>query len=84
MTGNAPPGPPAVATSLAFATPAIRERLARLGVHRLADLVLHLPLRYEDETELVSIAQAAAGTSVQVEGTVVETSIEFRPGAPGR
>ncbi len=76
---KAPPGPRAVAASLAFATPAIRERLARLGVHRLADLVLHLPLRYEDETELVSIAQAPSGTSVQVEGTVVETKIEFRP-----
>ncbi len=76
---SAPASSPAVAESLAFATPAIRERLARLGVHRLADLVLHLPLRYEDETELVPIAQAPPGTSVQVEGTVIETRIEFRP-----
>ncbi len=72
-------GPPADAGSLAFATPAIRERLARLGVYRLADLVLHLPLRYEDETELVPIARALTGSSVQVEGIVVETRIEFRP-----
>jgi len=67
------------ADSLAFATPAIQERLARLGVHRLTDLVLHLPLRYEDETALVPIAQAPAGTSVQVEGSVIDTRIEFRP-----
>ncbi|KPK29601.1 MAG: ATP-dependent DNA helicase RecG [Betaproteobacteria bacterium SG8_40] len=57
----------------------MRERLARLGVRRLADLVLHLPLRYEDETELVPIARAISGASVQVEGTVIETRIEFRP-----
>ena len=74
-----PASPSAVAESLAFATPAMRERLARLGVRRLADLVLHLPLRYEDETELVPIARAISGASVQVEGTVIETRIEFRP-----
>ena len=51
----------------------------RLGVFRLADAVLHLPLRYEDETTLIAIADAPSGTSVQVEGTVVESRIEFRP-----
>ena len=65
--------------SLAFVTPAIRERLAKLGIFRLADIVLHLPLRYEDETSLVAIAEAVSGTSVQVEGDVVETKVEFRP-----
>ncbi|UCH50053.1 MAG: ATP-dependent DNA helicase RecG [Betaproteobacteria bacterium] len=65
--------------SLQFVTPAVRERLARLGIFRLADLVLHLPLRYEDETTLVAIADAVSGTSVQVEGKVVETKVEFRP-----
>jgi len=67
------------AGSLAFVTPAVRERLARLGIFRLADLMLHLPLRYEDETTLVAIADAVSGASVQIEGAVVETKIEFRP-----
>jgi len=67
------------AQSLKFVTPAVRERLAKLGIFRLADLVLHLPLRYEDETSLVAIADAVSGESVQIEGSVVETKVEFRP-----
>ena len=67
------------AQSLGFVTPAVRERLAKLGIFRLADLALHLPLRYEDETSLVSIADAVSGESVQIEGSVLETRVEFRP-----
>ena len=66
--------------SLAFATPIVQEKLARIGVRQLSDLVTHLPLRYEDETRIVSIHEALSGDTVQVEGTVVETQIKFRPG----
>ena len=66
--------------SLAFATPAVQEKLARIGLRQLSDLVTHLPLRYEDETRIVSIHEALSGDTVQVEGTVVETQIKFRPG----
>ncbi len=85
---DADPGPAAADTaavlkspdsSLAFTTPAARERLARLGVFRLEDIVLHLPLRYEDETTLTPISAAQPGISVQVEGVVVETDVKFRP-----
>jgi ATP-dependent DNA helicase RecG len=65
--------------SLQFATPAVCEKLARLGVVRLSDLVLHLPLRYEDETRIVSIHDALSGDTVQIEGTVVGTDIQYRP-----
>ena len=65
--------------SLNFATPPVRERLARIGIGRLSDLVLHLPLRYEDETQVLPIAGAPSGESVQVEGTVAETEIRYRP-----
>jgi ATP-dependent DNA helicase RecG len=65
--------------SLAFTTPAVRERLTRLGIFRLEDIVLHLPLRYEDETTLTSISNAQSGINVQVEGVVVETDVKFRP-----
>ena len=58
----------------------MREKLARLGIRQLADLVTHLPLRYEDETRIGSIHDAVSGDTVQVEGTVVETTIKFRPG----
>ncbi|MFN6994029.1 MAG: ATP-dependent DNA helicase RecG [Aquincola tertiaricarbonis] len=43
------------------------------------DLALHLPLRYEDETRNIPIAQAREGGTVQVEGVVLEHRIETRP-----
>jgi ATP-dependent DNA helicase RecG len=72
--------PLAAHPSLSFATPLVQQKLARIGIHKLSDLVTHLPLRYEDETRIVSIHDALSGETVQVEGTVVETNIKFRPG----
>ena len=37
---------------------AVAEKLERLGLRREADLVFHLPLRYEDETRLTAIRDA--------------------------
>lgn len=34
---------------------------ARLGVRREQDLVLHLPIRYEDETRISTIASVRSG-----------------------
>lgn len=59
--------------------PAIAARLAKLGIRDRFDLVLHLPLRYEDETVLLPIASAAHGTTTQVEGVVVDADVKFRP-----
>ncbi|HEX9571718.1 MAG TPA: OB-fold nucleic acid binding domain-containing protein, partial [Burkholderiales bacterium] len=58
---------------------AVQAKLARLGIHRDLDLVLHLPLRYEDETRITPIASAPPGLPVQVEGTVRSTEIAYRP-----
>ena len=71
---------PRIDSSLAFATPAVQAKLARLGIHALSDMVTHLPLRYEDETRIVPIHDALSGETVQIEGTVVETTIKYRPG----
>jgi ATP-dependent DNA helicase RecG len=54
-------------------------RLARLGIRSKFDLVLHLPLRYDDETRVYPLNEAPAGVPVAVEGTVVETDIKYRP-----
>jgi ATP-dependent DNA helicase RecG len=59
--------------------PAMLGNFAKLGLHRRFDLVLHLPLRYEDETILSTIAAAVPGTSVQIEATVLATDIKYRP-----
>jgi len=55
------------------------NRLAKLGIHRRFDLVLHLPLRYEDETRLQHIAELAPGVRAQVEGEIVHSEIAYRP-----
>jgi len=60
-------------------TPAVRERLARLGVFRLEDIALHLPLRYEDETTLTAISDAPSGANAQIDVVVAETEVKFRP-----
>jgi ATP-dependent DNA helicase RecG len=54
------------------APPAIRSRLRKLGLERQQDLVLHLPLRYEDETRITGIAEAPFGVPVQVEGELLD------------
>jgi ATP-dependent DNA helicase RecG len=54
-------------------------RFAKLGIRRDADLLLHLPLRYEDETRIVPIGQTRAGQSCQVAGEGVRCEVIPRP-----
>ncbi|HEU0186508.1 MAG TPA: ATP-dependent DNA helicase RecG, partial [Gallionellaceae bacterium] len=54
-------------------------KLAKLGIHNRFDLILHLPLRYEDETRVVRIAELSPGESQQVEGEIIHTEVLFRP-----
>jgi len=65
--------------SPATAPKTMRVRLEKLGLAGDADLALHLPLRYEDETRVIPIVRAAMGESVQVEGLVVDCKIQYRP-----
>ncbi|HWI13477.1 MAG TPA: ATP-dependent DNA helicase RecG, partial [Burkholderiales bacterium] len=58
---------------------ATATRLAKLGISSKLDLVLHLPLRYDDETRLYAINEAPQGAPVLVEGEVVECDVKFRP-----
>ena len=59
----------------------IEDKLAKLGLRSDMDLVLHLPMRYEDETRIVPIREAGfmAGNTVQVEGVVSSCDIQVRP-----
>ena len=67
------------ATDAIDAPPAIRNRLRRLGLERPEDLILHLPLRYEDETRITTIAEAAAGGALLVEGQVLDLAVGAAP-----
>jgi len=67
-----------LATPLKIA-PATLAKLAKIGIHHRADLLLHLPLRYEDETHITPITQALPGETVQVQGEVTHCEVMFRP-----
>ncbi|HEX2826444.1 MAG TPA: ATP-dependent DNA helicase RecG [Burkholderiales bacterium] len=55
------------------------DKLAKLGVNRPFDLVLHLPLRYDDETRIHAIAEAPASLDVLVQGRVAKCDVKYRP-----
>lgn len=55
-----------------------KDALAKLGLRGDWDFLLHLPLRYEDETRITPIAQLAAGAEAQVEGEIVDVEIARR------
>ncbi|MEO5655369.1 MAG: ATP-dependent DNA helicase RecG [Nitrosospira sp.] len=57
----------------------VQEKLVRLGIADEFDLVLHLPLRYEDETHLYPINDVPASKTVQVEGVIIRSEIMYRP-----
>jgi ATP-dependent DNA helicase RecG len=73
-----PPAPKATA-GWAGVGPHLAGCLAKLDIRGDRDLALHLPLRYEDETRLVSIRQAPPGQPVQVEGVVESCEVVLRP-----
>ena len=58
---------------------ALRQKLAKIGLHSEADLLVHLPLRYEDETRITPVARALGGEPVQLEITVMHNEVQFRP-----
>lgn len=57
--------------------PQTAEKLARLGIHQVWDLFFHLPLRYQDRTQIVPIGSLAPGEEVLVQGEVQAADIQF-------
>src|SRR4051812_21210021 len=57
---------------------ALAERLQRLGVTQVQDLLFVLPLRYEDRTQVVPIGALVPGTRVAVEGEVQLAEVVIR------
>ncbi|WP_174923213.1 ATP-dependent DNA helicase RecG, partial [Burkholderia paludis] len=55
------------------------DKLAKLGLTRSIDLVLHLPMRYEDETTLTPIGELLPGGIAQAEGVVFDNEVAYRP-----
>ena len=62
-----------------FTSKASQERFAKLGVSNEISLILHLPLRYENETNLCEINDISGGETVQIEGVVISNEVMYRP-----
>jgi ATP-dependent DNA helicase RecG len=65
-------------TVLAGVGPALAERLERLSVHTVQDLLFLLPIRYEDRTRLTPIGALRPGARTTIEGLVDLTEVIFR------
>ncbi len=57
----------------------LERKLQRLGLYEPSDFIVHLPLRYEDETHISPIASLHPGLSAQVEGNIVHCEVQLRP-----
>jgi ATP-dependent DNA helicase RecG len=62
----------------AFSKPLVAN-LAKLGIGNLQALLLHLPLRYIDETHITAIRDLRTGESSQVEGEIVHAEVTYKP-----
>ncbi|PZU71209.1 MAG: ATP-dependent DNA helicase RecG, partial [Brevundimonas sp.] len=56
----------------------VQRALKKLGLVRDIDFALYLPMRYEDETRVVRLADTRDGDTVQVEGVITECEVVFR------
>ncbi|CAM2998645.1 ATP-dependent DNA helicase RecG [Pseudoalteromonas distincta] len=53
------------------------ERLLKLGILTVQDMLFHLPLRYEDRTRLYAISELSLHSHVSVEATIETSQITF-------
>jgi ATP-dependent DNA helicase RecG len=58
---------------------ALAKQLEKLGLRAREDFLLHLPLRYEDETALAPPGEAPPATPVYLEARVLRAEIAYRP-----
>ena len=62
--------------------PAVAEKLKRLEIYNIQDVLFHLPLRYEDRTKLTALGSLQLGQQALVEGIIDHCEIKY--GGSGR
>ncbi|MGF6528480.1 ATP-dependent DNA helicase RecG [Variovorax sp. PvP013] len=78
----APPGAPAPAarpTPPGTGPSPAQRALRKLGLVRDIDFALYLPMRYEDETRIVRLADVHDGDVAQIEAVVTHSEVSWRP-----
>jgi ATP-dependent DNA helicase RecG len=64
-------------SSLSGVGPRIEDRLRRLGIHRVRDLLFHLPYRYIDRTRITPLGALTPGREALVQGVIELTQIRY-------
>ncbi|WP_413113180.1 ATP-dependent DNA helicase RecG [Thaumasiovibrio sp. DFM-14] len=64
-------------TSLTGVGAKVAEKLHRIGIFSVQDLLFHLPLRYEDRTRVYPIISAMPGQYLTVSGEIIDSQISM-------
>ena len=64
-------------TELKGVGPQLAEKLARLGIHSVVDVLFHLPLRYQNRTRVSPIGSLQAGREALVRGQIELSGTRF-------
>ncbi|TKF23510.1 ATP-dependent DNA helicase RecG [Vibrio genomosp. F6] len=64
-------------TSLSGVGAKVAEKLAKVGLNNVQDLLFHLPLRYEDRTRIYPMVKLHAGLWAAVQGKVMSVDTIF-------
>ncbi|KGY10804.1 ATP-dependent DNA helicase RecG [Vibrio tubiashii] len=64
-------------TSLTGVGAKVAEKLTKVGLHSVQDLLFHLPLRYEDRTRIYPMVKLHAGLWAAVQGKVMSVDTLF-------
>jgi ATP-dependent DNA helicase RecG len=70
--------PSASVENLSGVGPKLQGTLAKLGIYRYIDLLLHLPLRYQDRSKITALGHLDIGAECLVEGVVSEANVVYR------
>jgi len=57
----------------------VQVNLAKLGIRSVHDLLLHMPLRYLDETRIAAIRELRLSHPALVEGEIVHAEVSYKP-----
>lgn len=57
--------------------PAIAAKLLKCGIQTIADLIFHLPLRYQDRTRITPIGDLRPNDYAVIAGNVVKTEVKY-------
>lgn len=55
--------------------PSLAEKLEKIGLLSVQDMLFHLPLRYEDKTRVTTVRNLLVGTSTNIIGEITDSQI---------